>query len=307
MLRVYDLLRHLRTAMAMRDNRRGLWKSLPVWLRAIVSGLLIGLVAANVWPVLLTTLGLPLGAAVELLFLMLYLWWASGGGRPRSSQDSRAISFRRGSLTSQQWLWALVAAIFFAVTVHAAVVLLFRFVPFPVAAFRRGYDLSRVPTVPLKWLVIVVSATSAGICEETGFRGYMQRPLETSYKPRVAILISAFFFTIVHLNKGWELAGMVLITFLGGILLGLMAWSFGSLIPAMIGHVLMDIGLFAYWWTGIAGTFMEEPISETGVDGPFLLTAVVFAVSLGIVLLTIRKYRKGDEPRSGQPSPLVTV
>jgi hypothetical protein len=32
-----------------------------------------------------------------------------------------------------------------------------------------------------------------------------------------------------------------------GILLGLLAWSSGSLIPAMIGHVVMDIGLFAYW------------------------------------------------------------
>ncbi len=125
----------------------------------------------------------------------------------------------------------------------------------------------------------------------------MQRPLETRYNPRVAVLISAFLFTIVHLNKGWELAGMVLITFLGSTLLGLMAWTFGSLIPGMIGHVLMDIGLFAYWWTGIAGTFMERPISETGVDGPFLLTSAVFAASLSIVLLTIRKYRKRVQAR----------
>jgi membrane protease YdiL (CAAX protease family) len=286
--------------MATQDDRRGLWMKLPFWLRAIVSGLLIGLVAANVWPVLLITLGVALGAAVEILFLMLYLWWASGGGPARSSQASRASSFRRSSLTGRQWLWALIAAVFFTVTVHAAVVLLFRFVPFPLAAFRRGYDLSLVPTVPLKWLVVMVSAMSAGICEETGFRGYMQRPLETRYSPRAAILISAFFFTIVHLNKGWELAGMVLITFMGGILLGLIAWSSGSLIPGMIGHVLMDIGLFAYWWTGLAGTFMARPISETGVDGSFLLTCAALAVSLSTVLLAIRKFRKQVQAGPGQ-------
>lgn len=278
--------------MATQDNRRGLWMKLPVWLRAVISGLMLGLLAANIWPVLLTTLGVSLGAAVEILFLMLYLWWASGGGPGRSSQASRAVSFRRGSLTGRQWLWALIAAAFFAVTVHAAVVLLFRFVPFPLAAFRRGYDLSRIPTVALKWLVVVVSAMSAGICEETGFRGYMQRPLETRYSARWAILISAFFFTIVHLNKGWELAGMALITFMAGILLGLIAWSSGSLIPGMIGHVLMDIGLFAYWWTGLAGTFTARPISETGIDCAFLLTCTALAVSLSIVLLTIRKFRK---------------
>ena len=32
----------------------------------------------------------------------------------------------------------------------------------------------------------------------------------------------------------------------------------------MIGHILMDIGLFAYWWTGIAGDFTARPIAEDG-------------------------------------------
>lgn len=284
--------------MVTQNSSGRLWMKLPILLRAIVSGLLIALVAANVWPVLLIGLGAQLGATVEVLFLITYLWWASGGGPPRSSQASRASSFRRGTLTGRQWLWALIAAVFFAVTVHAAVVLLFRFVPFPMAAFRRGYDLSLVPTVPLKWIVVVVSAMSAGICEEIGFRGYMQRPLETRYSPRVAILISALFFTIVHLNKGWELAGMVLITFMGGILLGLIAWSSDSLIPGMIGHVLMDIGLFAYWWTGVAGTFTERPISETGVDRSFLMACAIFVISFCIVLLAASRFRdKSVAPR----------
>ena len=295
------LPRYLRGIVVAAQNNRGdLWMKLPVWLRAVISGLLIGLVAANVWPVLLLTLGVPLGATVEILFLILYLSWVSGRGPRRSSQASRTSLFRRSSLTGRQWLWALSAALFFAVTVHAAVVLLFRFVPFPLEAFRRGYDLSRIPTVAFKWLVVVVSAMSAGICEETGFRGYMQVPLEMRYSPRAAILMSAFFFTIVHLNKGWERAGMALITFGAGILLGLVAWSFGSLIPGMMGHVLMDIGLFAYWWTGLAGTFTARPISETGIDRSFLLTCAALAVSLSIVLLIIRRFRKKGKAGLGQ-------
>jgi hypothetical protein len=32
--------------------------------------------------------------------------------------------------------------------------------------------------------------------------------------------------------------------------------------------VMMDIGLFAYWWTGIAGDFALLPIAKMGVDHP---------------------------------------
>ena len=114
----------------------------------------------------------------------------------------------------------MIAAIFFAVTIHAAIVLLFRFVPFPMAAFRRGYDFSFIPSLPLKWLAVVVSATSAGICEETGFRGYMQRPIEQRHGAPVAILVSSFFFMALHLTKGWATLGMVPIVFGAGVLLG---------------------------------------------------------------------------------------
>ena len=246
------------------------WARLPTALRAIISGLLMALIPANVWPLLLLNLGVPLAAVVEVAFLALYVWWASGGGPPRRTQ----------------------AALFFAVNIHASIVLLFRIVPYPMATFRQGYDFSFIPSLPLKWIAVVVSATSAGICEETGFRGYMQRPLELRHGAPVAVLISSLFFTAVHLTKGWAMAGMVPIVFGAGVLLGLLAWSSGSLIFGMIGHVMMDIGLFAYWWTGVAGNFTAKPISETGVDQPFLIACAVLATSLLIVLLSILKLRR---------------
>ena len=87
------------------------------------------------------------------------------------------------------------------------------------------------------------------------------------------------------------MVGMVPIVFGAGVLLGLLAWSSRSLIPSMIGHVVMDIGLFAYWWTGIAGDFTARPISETGVDQPFLITCAVLSVSLPIVLHSVQKLK----------------
>jgi membrane protease YdiL (CAAX protease family) len=276
----------------MESASPGFWSRLPVSLRAIVSGLLIALVAANVWPVLLVNLGVPLATISEAVFLSLYIWWATGGGPPRKTQDSRAFAFRRRALSSTRWFWGIVAAVFFAVTIHTAIVLLFRFVPFPKEAFRHGYNFSFIPSLPLKWLAVVVSATSAGICEETGFRGYMQRPIERRHGAPIAIVVSSLLFTLLHLNKTWATLGMVPIVFLAGILLGLLAWSAGSLVPGIIGHVLMDIGLFAYWWTGIAGDFTARPITETGIDVSFSIACVVFIASLLIVLYAISTLRR---------------
>ncbi len=253
---------------------------------------MIALIPANVWPLLLVNLGAPLAAIAEIIFLALYVWWASGGGSPRTTQAARATAFRRGSLSATQWWWGAIAAIFFAATVHAAIVVLFRLVPFPTAAFRQGYDFSFIPTLSLRWVAVVVSAASAGICEETGFRGYMQRPIEQRHGATLAILVSSFLFMVLHLPKGWATLGMVPIIFGAGVLLGLLAWAAGSLIPCIIGHTLMDIGLFAYWWTGIAGNFTARPISDTGVDQPFLIACGVFALSLAAVLLAIAKLRR---------------
>lgn len=279
-----------------------LWSRLPIWVRAVISGLLIGMIAANVWPVLLFGLGGPLAAPAEIVFLAVYVWWSGGGGPPHVTQPSRAAAFRRGKLSSVQWVWGLVAAFSFAATIHGSIVLLFRLVPFPAAAFRQGYDLSFLPNLPLKWVAVVIAAASAGICEETGFRGYMQRPIELRHGPQVAVLTSSLLFTALHLTKAWALLGMIPIVFGAGVLLGVLAWASRSLIPGIVGHVVMDIGLFAYWWTGIAGDFTARPISETGVDLLIVLACSISAMCLVITLLALAKLRRisSDEGAQGR-------
>jgi membrane protease YdiL (CAAX protease family) len=216
-------------------------------LLSILFGLLVGMIAANIWPIFLRGLSTPLAAIAELIFLGLYAWWAAGGGPPRSWAAARADAFRNTRLTPAQWGWGLLAAVFFAITVHSAIVILFRFVPYPVAMFRKGYDISFIPTVPMRWLACVISALSAGVCEEIGFRGYMQRPIEQRTGIKTAVIISSLLFMLLHLSKGWASLGMVPIVFGAGLLLGLLAWSSRSLFPCIIGHTIMDIGLFAYW------------------------------------------------------------
>jgi membrane protease YdiL (CAAX protease family) len=268
------------------------WTKLPISLRTIVSGLFLAVISLNVWPVLLAILPMPLAAFAEVAFLLSFLWWAGGGGPPRSTRSDRAASFRSGKLSVQRWVWGLCAALFFAVAVHASIVLLFRFVPFPVATFRNGYDLSFIHSQILKWTAILISAVSAGICEEIGFRGYMQQPIERRSGVLPAVLISSLFFMAVHLTKAWATLGMIPIVFGAGFLLGLLAWSARSLLPGIIGHIVMDIGLFAYWWTGIAGEFSARTIRQTGIDRPFVIALFTSVISLGIVVFAIYKLRR---------------
>jgi len=261
-------------------------------VRALIVGLLVGMIAANIWPLLLLKLGMPIAGVAELAFLGAYVWWVSGGGPPRSLKAFRADNFRVRSLSAAQWSWGLIAALSFAATVHAALVLLFRIVPFPAAAFHRGYDFSFIPSHQMQWLACIVSALSAGICEETGFRGYMQRPIEKSSGPVVAIAVSSVTFMLIHLTKDWALLGMVPIVLGAGVLLGVLARTSGTLLFCILGHWFMDIGLFAYWWTQIAGTFSQRPIAETGVDLAACLEALVFAAVLIVLLIAMRRLSK---------------
>jgi len=97
---------------------------------------------------------------------------------------------------------------------------------------------------------------------------------------------------LLHLTKDWALIGMVPIVFLGGFLLGLLAWSSGTLVFGILGHWIMDIGLFAYWWTQIAGTFQQRPISEVGVDQTFFVECAAFAAMLVLMLAAASRLRK---------------
>jgi len=271
---------------------------MPLTLRAVVGGIVIGLTATNVWPFLLISLGAPVATVLEVAFLGAFVWWAAGGGWPGRWRDARRDFARANPISAGQWAWGLLAAIAFAVTVHAAIVLLFRLTPFPAAAFHAGYDFSFVPTLQLQWLACVVSAASSGVCEEMGFRGYMQRPIENRHGPVVAILVSSIFFTLVHLNKSWSLMAMTPIIFGAGLLLGAMARASGTLVFCIIGHTLMDIGLFAYWWTQIAGTFPQRPIFETGLEVTVFVEAGAFVVSLALLLTSLGRLSRLTRQRA---------
>jgi hypothetical protein len=64
--------------MATQARTRRPWAKLPISLRAILSGIVIALAGANVWPLLLLNLRVRLAVMAEAIFLTFYIWWAGG-------------------------------------------------------------------------------------------------------------------------------------------------------------------------------------------------------------------------------------
>jgi uncharacterized protein len=86
-------------------------------------------------------------------------------------------------------------------------------------------------------LWFLVSA-SAGICEETIFRGYLQRQLMAMTGSRPAgMLLAAAAFGLAHLYQGWRMASVIGAY---GLMLGMLAYWRRTVRPGMIAHAWQD-------------------------------------------------------------------
>jgi membrane protease YdiL (CAAX protease family) len=266
------------------------WERIPIAVRAIVVGLLVfAIVGLMAWNVILMLIPAPWSIAAMVIVLWAYLRYFSGRWGPKATSESRRVRFRATKLPTKVWKWSLIAALLSVVVFQSSLVVLFRIIEFPAEAFTSGIDFGDLPIWQI-WLFILMAAAVAGITEEVGIRGYMQVPLEGRYGPAVGITISSIVFAVIHLNQAWAAgAGMLIIMFAAGIMAGVIAFVSGSLIPLMIGHTVVDVINFSYWWTDVAGAFDKRPIGETGVDIHFIVSLVILVASVVLFVLAARK------------------
>jgi membrane protease YdiL (CAAX protease family) len=95
-----------------------------------------------------------------------------------------------------------------------------------------------IPQTPLEIAVYLLVTLTAGICEETIFRGYLQRQF-TFLTGSVAAgaLIQGIVFGLAHAYQGWK---MILIIAVYGCMFGALALWRRSLRPGIIAHFLQD-------------------------------------------------------------------
>jgi membrane protease YdiL (CAAX protease family) len=101
-----------------------------------------------------------------------------------------------------------------------------------------GRNVSMLPQRGIELTLWIVLSVSAGICEETIFRGYLQRQFMALTKSAAAgILLSAAAFGVAHAYQGFR---MVILIGLYGAMFGTLAHWRGSVRPGMIAHAWND-------------------------------------------------------------------
>jgi membrane protease YdiL (CAAX protease family) len=263
------------------------WQRIPLWIRAVVLGVLVSSIGVYAWLVVGTLVPAPWSIVLMGSLLWLYVGYFRGRWWPKSTAEARKSRFRAIRMPSAVWKWSLVAALLIVVVWQSGMVLTFRLVEFPAEAFVAGYDLEAMPPW-LAWLAVLMASLVAGICEETGYRGYMQVPLEARYGPAVAIAMVSILFLLIHLGQVWA-PPVLLHLFALSVVLGILAYASGSLLPGMIAHTGLDIINFSYWWTDVAGTFDKRPVGETGIDAHLLFWALLFVASAVLFFWAARK------------------
>jgi membrane protease YdiL (CAAX protease family) len=263
------------------------WQRIPVLIRAIVSGVFVQSVGVGIWVLSLETIPAPWSVVVMGGILWLYWKYFSGSWWPTVTAEARSKNFRADKLSPVIWKWGLLGVLLYVVIYQSFAVFTIRIIEFPAEASGDLYGLNALPMWEA-WIIIIMASMVAGICEEIGFRGYMQAPLEERYGPAIGITIVSIVFLILHLHQAW--AGPVLFQiFALSVLLGILAYASGSLIPSIIGHTIMDISNFAFWWTDLGGDFELQTIAVTGIDALFIATVFIFILSVALFFWVTRK------------------
>jgi len=97
---------------------------------------------------------------------------------------------------------------------------------------------SLAPQGPLESLLWVALAVTAGICEETIFRGYLQRQFVAwTRSVPVGVLLSAALFGVGHIYQG---AKATIVIGVYGLLFGILAEARQNLRPGIITHAWHD-------------------------------------------------------------------
>jgi len=266
------------------------WMKIPLVVRSILSGFGVSSLGVGIWVLLFTYIPAPWSVVPMGAILILYWMYFSGKWNPSNTQVFRRFCMRQINLKRPVWIWGLMAAICIVILLHSGFSLSFRVYEFQPEIFKTASYLNDFPAWKA-WSVILMASLVAGICEEIGFRGFMQTPLVQKYGPVAGISITSLVFVVVHLHQTWA-SGILVYIFVISFMIGYLAYSTKSLLPGIIAHVTFDIINFSYWWSDVIGTFERKPISMTGVDNHFIFTVMVVLLSTILFIVAIRKLLK---------------
>jgi len=266
------------------------WKKVPLVIRSILIGFAVNSIGVGIWVLLATKVPAPWSIIAMSAILILFWMYFSGTWKPLNTQTFRRFCMRQINLKRTVWVWGMIASFFLFLFVSSGMVFTFRMVEFQPEIFKTARYLNDFPAWTA-WSIILMASLVAGMCEEVGFRGYMQKPLEEKYGPIAGISITSLVFVVVHLHQAWA-TGVLVQIFLISFMIGYLAYASNSLIPGIIAHASFDIINFSYWWSDVVGTFERKPVRIAGIDSHFIITVAVVLISILLFIVAIRKLLK---------------
>jgi membrane protease YdiL (CAAX protease family) len=269
------------------------WRRIPLMVRSVVSGFVVfGIFQGGAGALFITNMEvfpkIPWSLPVGLAYLWLVFQFFNGRWGSAGFSEARRQSMRARTLRSSERLPAFGAGLAVMLFFIATTIMSYRLVV--IAGEELPFD--QLPWWTVYSILILISVV-AGVAEESGFRGYLQRPLEKRYGPFVAIGVGAVFFWLAHLNHANGVPRFAAL-FIMGASLGALAWSARSIYPAIIAHAGADTIIFTGSVSEIGPDYLWNPrqLSETGIDGFFwvvLATILVTGISGALLMRKLRR------------------
>jgi len=267
-----------------------LWGRLPVFLRALVAGMVVFLILQLGQAVMALNLvwrpDIPWITPAVLLFLYLGWRYFAGRGWPNATRGSRATNMRVGQASFGRLAVGMLAAIFTLLFMVGLAIVNTSLIQFPDASFEPPGFLGELPALSAFTYVLLFSLVAA-VSEEAGFRGYMQVPLEKRYGTPIAVAIIALLFWLAHFESASFLHRFPML-FGAGLIAGFLAAYSRSLWPPIFVHFAADtIGFTTVARLfGSSPLYTEETIWETGIT-PLFVQALGLMALTGLIVLAL--------------------
>jgi sodium transport system permease protein len=144
-------------------------------------------------------------------------------------------------------------------------------------------------------LVLVSLGVLPGLCEELFFRGFLLSSLRREKNAGAAIAVAAICFGLFHVVlAGGAAPERLLPSTLMGLLLGWVAFRSGSVIPAMVLHVIHNSTLLLIThFNQELSPWAVGGLQQTHLPGTWLIAAALLLV-IGLVLMFIATRNRGN-------------
>ncbi len=149
-------------------------------------------------------------------------------------------------------------------------------------------DLLKINSVYDAMIVIIAVSIIPAVCEETMFRGFIQRSFELKYKPFLAAFITSIFFGVYHFNP-YAIIGLIAL----GLYFGYAAYKSNSILVPVVLHFINNFSaVILYMIFGDEELIQNKAIPQSELTSSLINFGYQLIIFIGIIVIITRYYKK---------------